>query len=106
MIIRVAIGPAVDAMKRVSYPVFFGNGHPNYPAYHKQVDGEWVGVELEGATHCAWDDTRLTFEHQALVRAIESDPSRVPEDATEMTHDDLVALYQVEIEKFTPKETP
>lgn len=72
--IRVTIGPAVDALQRVAGIALGENVTANYPAWQKQDGGEWVGVDLEQATHCVWDDHRFTATEIALAAAVDADP--------------------------------
>lgn len=91
--IRVPIGPAVDAVQRVAMPLFFGAGHPNYPVWQSSTNGEWAEVDIDTATHAAWDDHRLTAADVALCDAIAAAPDRIPADASGLDRAGLDALY-------------
>ena len=91
--IRVPIGPAVDAVQRVSL-IALGDGvECNYPAWQIDQAGTWVTVEFDAATHAAWDDHRLTEVDVALAAAIAAAPERIPLDTTELDRAAVLALY-------------
>lgn len=91
--IRVPIGPAVDAVQRVSL-VALGEGvECNYPAWQVQQAGQWVGAELDVATHAAWDDHRFSAMDVALAAAIAAAPERIPLDTTALDRAAVLALY-------------
>lgn len=97
--IRVAVGPAVDAVQRVA-PIALGQVvQANYPAPQVQTSpGVWAGAaDWATATHAAWDDHRITRDDQALAAAIDADPTRVPQDMTGHTASTIRSLYAVEI---------
>lgn len=94
--IRVSLDDDVDAIQRIALPTIFGSGFPNYPAYQVLVEGEWVGVELEDATHAVWDDYRLNGVDVVLCSAIAADSSKLPQEVTSRAQ--LLELYPVEVD--------
>lgn len=91
--IRVPIGPAADAVQRVAVPLFFGDGHPNYPVWQSSTNGEWLEADIGQATHAAWDDHRLSAFDAALCGAIAAAPERIPSDTSALDRAGLEALY-------------
>lgn len=90
--IRVPI-VAVDAVHRVSL-IALGQGvECNYPAWQVEQSGQWVGADIDTATHAAWDDHRFTGADLELAAAIASAPERIPLDTTGMDRAAVLALY-------------
>lgn len=90
---------STDAIKRVPIRCWLGpfddpNGYPNFPRF-MNAQGE-VQETWETATHCGWDG-RFGAETVRLIQAISLDPSKVPEDVTELTREALIALYGLEV---------
>jgi hypothetical protein len=101
--IRVPIGPAVDAVQRVSL-IALGEGvECNYPVWQIQQGETWSTVELDAATHAAWDDHRFSAMDVALANAIAAAPDRVPLDTTALDRAAVLALYP---EAVVPEVTP
>lgn len=101
MLVRIPIDPGVDAIQSIVSQVFTETTFPNFPAYQKLENNQWVASEFADATHVVWDDWRLNQIDKHLIEEIAADPSKLPADKSDFTRDKALQLYP-----YTPEDGP